>query len=128
LLREADYVVLTVPLTTETKHLIDKIHLKQMKSRAYLINISRGAVVDEKALIEALRAHNIAGAALDVFEEEPLPQESPLFDLDNVLLSPHISGNFPEYIHWASKDFGENLNRYLTGKSLRNVVNMERGY
>ncbi|MBD3274138.1 MAG: D-2-hydroxyacid dehydrogenase, partial [Candidatus Marinimicrobia bacterium] len=128
LLREADYVVLTVPLTTETKHLIDKIHLKQMKSRAYLINISRGAVVDEKALIEALRAHNIAGAALDVFEEEPLPQESPLFDLDNVLLSPHISGNFPEYINWASKDFGENLNRYLTGKSLRNVVNKERGY
>ena len=128
LLRQADYVVLTVPLTTETKHLIDKIHLKQMKSRAYLINISRGAVVDERALIEALRAHDIAGAALDVFEEEPLPQESPLFDLDNVLLSPHISGNFPEYAEWASKDFGENLNRYLTGKTLRNVVNKERGY
>ncbi len=128
LLRESDFVVLTVPLTTQTKHLIDKIHLKQMKSSAYLINISRGGVVDEKALIQALHKHDIAGAALDVYEEEPLPQESPLFGLDNVLLSPHISGNFPEYVEWASRDFGENLNRYLTGQPLRNVVNKERGY
>jgi phosphoglycerate dehydrogenase-like enzyme len=99
-----------------------------MKSTAYLINISRGKVVDEEALIEALQSQKIAGAALDVFEEEPLSQDSPLFDLNNVLLSPHISGNFPEYVEWASEDFGENLNRYLTGKRLRNIVNVERGY
>lgn len=128
LLQEADVVVLTVPLTPETYHLIGARQLGHMKSTAYLINISRGKVVDQAALIEALRHNEIAGAALDVFEHEPLPMNSPLFDLDNVLLSPHISGNFPEYVDWASRDFGRNLNRYLNGQPLQNIVNKERGY
>jgi len=128
LLRESDYVVLTVPLTQETEHMIDTAALNQMKSTAFLINIARGKVVDEKALIRALRHNKIAGGALDVFEHEPLSTNSPLFDLDNVLLSPHVSGNFPEYLEWASGDFGENLNRYLNGERLRNVVDKDRGY
>ena len=128
LLRESDFVVLTVPLTSQTKGLITTRSFNQMKSSAYLINIARGVIVDETALVNALRQKKIAGAALDVFSEEPLPINSPLFQLDNVLLSPHISGNFPEYIEWASRDFGQNLNRYLTGERLKNIVNKERGY
>lgn len=128
LLRESDYVVLTVPLTPETDHMIDESALHQMKSSAFLINIARGRVIDEKALIRVLRSHQIAGAALDVFEHEPLPENSPFFDLDNVLLSPHVSGNFPDYLKWASRDFGENLNRYLNGERLRNIVDKDRGY
>ncbi len=128
LLNQTDYVVLTVPLTKETYHLMNARRLQEMKSTAYLINIARGKVVDEQALSRALRKQEIAGAALDVFEQEPLPANSPLFDLDNVLLSPHISGNFPEYVEWASRDFGKNLNRYLNGNRLHNIVNKERGY
>jgi len=128
LLQESDFIVLTVPLTPETHHLIGAKQLDQIRSTAYLINISRGKVIDQRALVEALRHQEIAGAALDVFDQEPLPVNSPLFELDNVLLSPHISGNFPEYVEWASLDFGRNLNRYLNGKPLHNIVNKERGY
>ncbi|MCF7803718.1 MAG: D-2-hydroxyacid dehydrogenase [Candidatus Marinimicrobia bacterium] len=128
LLRESDFVVLTLPLTSETEGLIDQRAFYQMKSSTYLINISRGPIVDENALILSLKQNRIAGAALDVFREEPLPENSPLFGMDNVLLSPHISGNFPEYVEWASRDFGKNLNRFLSGKRLKNIVNKERGY
>ena len=128
LLRESDYVVLTVPLTPQTEKMIDTRAFAQMKSSAYLINISRGKVVDETALIRALKTNAIAGAALDVFEKEPLPQNSPLYELPNALISPHVSGNFPEYVQWASRDFGENLNRFLSGKRLRNIVDKDSGY
>ncbi|MBS1271286.1 MAG: Glyoxylate/hydroxypyruvate reductase B [Candidatus Marinimicrobia bacterium] len=128
LLRESDFVVLTLPLTSQTEGLINTRALNQMKSSAYLINVARGEIVDEPALVKALQQKKIAGAALDVFTEEPLPQNSPLFQLDNVLLSPHISGNFPEYVEWASRDFAKNLNRFLTGERLKNIVNKERGY
>ncbi len=128
LLKKSDYVVITLPLTPDTHHLIDAKHLNQMKSTAYLINIARGKIIDEKTLVKALQNHQIAGAALDVFEQEPLPANSPLFDLENVLLSPHISGNFPEYVEWASRDFGKNLNRYLSGERLHNIINKDRGY
>jgi len=128
LLRESDYVVLTVPLTHQTEKMINTRSFAQMKSSAYLINISRGKVIDEKALIRALRTNAIAGAALDVFEREPLPKDSPLYQLPNVLISPHVSGNFPEYVTWASRDFGENLNRFLTGRRLRNIIDKESGY
>ncbi len=128
LLRESDYVVLSVPLTSQTEKMINTRSFAQMKSSAYLINISRGKVVDEKALIRALSTNAIAGAALDVFEHEPLPKNSPLYQLPNVLISPHVSGNFPDYVEWASRDFGENLNRFLTGKRLRNIIDKESGY
>ena len=99
-----------------------------MKSSAFIINIARGAIINEAALINALKSKMIAGAALDVFEKEPLPKECPLFTLDNVFLSPHISGNFPEYQHDVVVQFADNLNRYLTGKDLKNRVCKKRLY
>ena len=99
-----------------------------MKSSAIIINIARGKIINEAALIKALQIKTIAGAALDVFEEEPLPKESPLFTLDNVFLSPHISGNFPEYQHDVMVQFADNLNRYLAGKDLKNRVCKKRLY
>jgi len=123
-----DFVVVTVPLTPETHHLIGEKEFKAMKNSAYLINISRGAVIDEKALIEALKKGHIAGAALDVFEQEPLPPESPLWKLPNVILSPHISAATPSYNDRATALFAENLRRYLAGEELLNVVDKRIGY
>ena len=99
-----------------------------MKSSAFIINIARGAIIKEAALIDALESKTIAGAALDVFDIEPLPKESPLFALDNVLLSPHISGNFLEYQHEVVVQFADNLKRYLSGKDLKNQVCKKRLY
>ena len=99
-----------------------------MKSSAFIIIIARGAIINEVALIEALKSKTIAGAALDVFDIEPLPKESPLFTLDNVFLSPHISGNFLEYQHEVVVQFSDNLNRYLSGKDLKNRVCKKRLY
>ena len=123
-----DYVVVTVPLTPETRKLIGEAELRAMKPSAYLVNISRGETVDEAALIRALQEGWIAGAGLDVFEEEPLPSDSPLYDLENVILSPHISGFTLRYDERASDLFAENLRRYLTGEPLLNLVDKERGY
>jgi len=99
-----------------------------MKQSAVLINIARGAIVDERALVRALKEGWIAGAALDVFEIEPLPAESELWGLDNVLLTPHISGGTPRYMERAVELFCDNLRRYLAGQPLRNVVDPSRGY
>jgi phosphoglycerate dehydrogenase-like enzyme len=99
-----------------------------MKPGAYLVNISRGGTVDEGALIKALREGWIAGAGLDVFEEEPLPSDSPLYGLENVILSPHVSGFTLRYDERASDLFAENLRRYLTGEPLLNLVDKARGY
>ena len=123
-----DYVVVTVPLTPETRKLIGEAELRAMKPSAYLVNISRGETVDEAALIRALQEGWIAGAGLDVFEEEPLPSDSPLYDLENVILSPHVSGFTLRYDERASDLFAENLRRYLTGEPLLNLVDKERGY
>jgi phosphoglycerate dehydrogenase-like enzyme len=123
-----DYVVVTVPLTPETRKLIGEAQLRAMKRSAYLVNISRGGTVDEGALIKALREGWIAGAGLDVFEEEPLPSDSPLYDLENVVLSPHVSGFTLRYDERASDLFAENLCRYLAGEPLLNLVDKERGY
>jgi phosphoglycerate dehydrogenase-like enzyme len=127
-LSECDYVVLTVPLTDETYHMIDADTLETMRQDAILINVARGAVVDEAALIEALQEGLIGGAALDVFEEEPLPPDSPLWTLPNVLISPHVAGLTPRYDEYATDLFAENLSRYLTGQPLLNLVDKERGY
>ena len=128
MLNLCDYVVVTVPLTPETRKLIGEAELRAMKPSAYLVNISRGETVDEAALIRALQEGWIAGAGLDVFEEEPLPSDSPLYDLENVILSPHISGFTLRYDERASDLFAENLRRYLTGEPLLNLVDKERGY
>jgi phosphoglycerate dehydrogenase-like enzyme len=128
LLEVSDYVVLAVPLTPETHGMIGGAELRAMKPDAVLVNIARGAVVDEPALVEALRERLIAGAALDVFEREPLPEDSPLWELDNVIISPHISGGTEIYNQRAVDIFADNLRRYLAGEPLRNVVDPARGY
>jgi phosphoglycerate dehydrogenase-like enzyme len=125
---ECDFLVLTVPLTDETRQMVDEAVLKQMKKTAVLINVGRGAVVDEAALIEALQTRKIGGAALDVFEQEPLLPESPLWKLDNVIITPHISGNTALYNPKAAALFKENLERYVENEPLVNRVQRERGY
>lgn len=127
-LKEADYVVVAVPLTDETHQMIGEDEFRVMKSSAYFINISRGQVVDEEMLIRALEEGHIAGAGLDVFTEEPLPPDSPLYKLDNVLITPHIAGVFPAYDQKAIKIFLENLKRFKSGSPLLNLVDYNRGY
>jgi phosphoglycerate dehydrogenase-like enzyme len=128
MLSECDYAVLTVPLTPETHHLIGEPELKRMKPDAAMINVSRGGVIDEAALVEALRAGTIRGAALDVFEQEPLPASSPLWSLPNVILSPHVSGFTFAYDERAMALFAENLRRYVNGEELLNRVDLGKGY
>ncbi len=128
MLPECDYVVLTVPYTSATHHLIDQRALRAMKPTSILINVARGSVVDEAALIHALREGWIAGAALDVFEQEPLTVDSPLWTMDNVIISPHVAGFTPHYDDRATALFAENLRRYLAGESLLNRVERGREY
>jgi phosphoglycerate dehydrogenase-like enzyme len=127
-LQQSDFVVLTLPLTAETRELFSSERLQQMKSGAYLINIGRGELVDETALLALLRERKIAGAVLDVFQNEPLPAAHPFWQLDNVLVTPHFSGNFEEYVERVGEQFAENLARYLRGEALWNVVEKKRGY
>jgi phosphoglycerate dehydrogenase-like enzyme len=118
--------VVVVPLTADTQGLIGEAELAAMRSSAWVINVARGAVVDETALVAALRARRIAGAVLDVFATEPLPSDHPLWNLDNVVVTPHISGpSIPEEI---APVFAENLRRFLGGRPLQNVVDRRRGY
>jgi len=122
----ADFVVLTVPLTAATRHLIGAPELGAMKPAAWLINIARGPIVDEAALLDALSAKRIGGAILDVFDEEPLPPGHPLWGFDNVVITPHISGpSTPEEI---APIFNDNLRRYLSRRPLRFQVDRKRGY
>ncbi|MBI4307787.1 MAG: D-2-hydroxyacid dehydrogenase [Chloroflexi bacterium] len=122
LLRQSDYVALCVPLTPETERLIGEAELRAMKPTAYLVNIARGRVVDEAALVAALKEKRIAGAALDVFETEPLPAGSALWSLPNVIFSPHAAGGSERYCDRATDAFCQNLARYLAGQPLANVV------
>ncbi len=128
MLKECDIFIVAVPLTPETEGMVGREELKAMKGSAYLVNISRGRVVDEEALIEALKEGWIGGAGLDVFAQEPLPQESELWGLENVILSPHVSANTPHYQERFTELFCENLRRYLAGEELLNVVDKRRGY
>lgn len=128
LLAESDFVVLALPLTHESNKLIGERELKSMKPTAYLINIARGGVVDEEALIRALEAHQIAGAGLDVFATEPLPADSKIWGLPNVIFSPHIAGGMEDYAARSTEVFIENLKRYLDGKRLLHVVDKQKGY
>jgi phosphoglycerate dehydrogenase-like enzyme len=128
LLGESDYVVLVVPLTPETAGLLGKAELASMKPGAVLINIGRGQLVDEAALVESLQSGHLGGAALDVFETEPLPTASPLWDLPNVLVTPHSMSTALDENEWLVDLFCDNLRRYLAGQSLRNVFDRARGY
>ncbi len=127
-LREADYVVLAAPETPETYHMIGSQQLAAMKHTAFLINVARGSLVDEAALIEALRRRAIAGAALDVAEREPLPPDSPLWTLDNVFITPHISAASESLWERQTELLLENLARWFSGRELLNPVELERGY
>tara|TARA_B100000029_G_C17584200_1_gene960649 strand:+ start:1486 stop:2469 length:984 start_codon:yes stop_codon:yes gene_type:complete len=128
LLKTSDFVVIACPLTPDTKNMIGGKELSKMKKSAFIINIARGEIIEENALIEALRQKEIAGAALDVFKSEPLPENNPFFGLDNVFLSPHISGNFPEYQQDVVLQFADNLNRFKFGKPIKNRVCKKRQY
>jgi phosphoglycerate dehydrogenase-like enzyme len=128
LLARSDVVVMCAPLTPETRHLIGARELRAMKSSAYFINVGRGATVDESALAQALAEKRIAGAAIDVFAQEPPPAGHPLYGLDNVILSPHVSGFLPSYDDKCAELFAENLRRYLDGAPLLNLVDRATGY
>ena len=126
--KHSDVVVLTIPYTDETHHLIDDETLGAMNSKAYLINVSRGTIVDEKALIQHLENESIQGAALDVFDQEPLSKDSPLWKFENVIITPHNS--------WVSEmrnqrrfdTIYENAEKFTRGETLKNVVNLDKGY
>src|SRR6266480_6624762 len=128
MIRESDYVVVAAPLTPESNHLIGEEELRVMRPHAYLVNVSRGRVIDEAALIHALQEQWIAGAGLDVTVEEPLPADSPLFSMSNVILTPHISGVSVHYDQRLTALFADNLKRYRAGQPLRNQYDPQRGY
>jgi phosphoglycerate dehydrogenase-like enzyme len=128
LLARSDYVVLAAPVTKATQSMISHPQLAKMRPDACLINVGRGALIDEPALIETLRNHKIAGAALDVFEKEPLPSDSPLWDLENLLITPHTAGMTEKLWERHYTLFSENLRRYLAGQPLLALVDKQSGY
>jgi phosphoglycerate dehydrogenase-like enzyme len=123
-----DFVVVCLPLTLETEGIVGEAALRRMKPTAYLVAVGRGRVIDEAALLRCLREGWIAGAALDVFAQRPLPPDSPFFDLPNVILTPHMSGISANYPERMTALFFENLGRYLAGQPLLNVVDKQKGY
>lgn len=128
-LGEADFVIVAVPLTRATEKLIGLAEFEAMKKSAVVINISRGKVIDEPALIKALQESRIAGAALDVFTAEPLPSDNPLWKMHNVIITPHVAGRSPRYMERAMEIFEVNLQAFLSGKPFpRNQIDLERGY
>ena len=124
----SDYVVVAAPVTPATRQMIGREQLAAMKRTAYLINVSRGALVDEAALIEALQENRIAGAALDVFQKEPLPADSPLWDMENVLITPHTAGMNAKMWELQHDLFSGNIRRYLAGQPLLALVDKNAGY
>ncbi|HZS57437.1 MAG TPA: D-2-hydroxyacid dehydrogenase [Bryobacteraceae bacterium] len=130
MLAEVDVVLAAAPLTPETKHVLGKAAFAVMKPSAIVINVGRGPVVDEAALIQALQKKQIAGAALDVFEAEPLSKDSPLWDMENVLISPHCTDRTtnPDWLDLSAQCFVDNFYRYIKGEPLKNVVDKKAGY
>ncbi len=125
---QSDVIVSVLPLTDETRHAIGERQFNLVPRGAIFLNLGRGAVVDEAALIRALHAGRLTGAGLDVFESEPLPRSSPLWRMHNVIISPHVGGNSDRTAERAAHLFAVNLSRYLSGQPLLNVVSRERGY
>jgi phosphoglycerate dehydrogenase-like enzyme len=128
MLKDCDFVVISIPLSEKTRGLINAEVLAACKPTAYLIDVSRGGIVEHGALIKALNDHRLAGAALDVFPEEPLPPKSPLWGMPNVIITPHIAGISAHYDERAVALFAENLSRYIADLPLYNIFNLQRGY
>jgi len=128
MLKDCDFLVVCVPLTQDTQDLIGIEQLAAMKSTAFLIDVSRGGIIDHADLIVALEEGQIAGAALDVYPEEPLPEDNPIWKFPNVILTPHIAGVSRYYNQRAVALFVENLNRYLEGQTPLNLIDLQRGY
>jgi phosphoglycerate dehydrogenase-like enzyme len=124
----ADYVVLITPLTAQTRGLFDAARFAAMAPQARFINVGRGALVDEAALLAALRSGAIAGAALDVFVTEPLPEHSPMWDAPNLIVSPHMSGDTHDYRQAVAARFAENLRRFAAGQPLENLIDKALGF
>ncbi len=127
-LKQSDYIVLALPDTPKTKGIISMEKLKQMKPHAFLVNIGRGTLINQDALITALKENWIGGAGLDVTTPEPLPEESPLWELPNVILTPHTSGLSPSNINRRFEIFNRNLKLFLENKPLENMVDFTEGY
>ncbi|MFC6989707.1 D-2-hydroxyacid dehydrogenase [Haloplanus sp. GCM10025708] len=119
---DADFVALAVPLTDGTRGLVGASELERMDDDAYLINVSRGPVVDQSALVSALESGAIAGAGLDVFEEEPLPDDSPLWDMENVVVTPHTAAHTRDYFRLVGDILRENVDRLAAGREMKNWV------
>lgn len=128
LLKKSDFVVLTVPFTKETEGLIGEAQLRCMKKTSYLINVSRGKIVQEDELIKALEEGWIAGAGLDTFEEEPLIQDSKLWDMKNVIITPHVAGISRCFLERVTNVFCQNLKLFLNNETLINIVDKNSGY
>jgi phosphoglycerate dehydrogenase-like enzyme len=125
---QADFLVLAVPLTEKTRHIINAERLARMERAAYLINVARGALIDETALTDALRSRHIGGAALDVFDHEPLPAGSPLWELDNLLITPHTAATSDKMWERHYALIHENIRRYLASEPLLGLVDKRAGY
>ncbi len=123
-----DYVVVAAPLTPETHHMIGEAEFAAMKPDAVIINVGRGPVIDEAAMIQALAGEKIKGAGLDVFEHEPVPPDRPLYAMENVLFSPHCADNTPDWLDNAMKFFIAQYERFRKGEPLQNIVNKKLGY
>jgi len=128
MLPECDVVVLAVPSTDETRGMIGPEEFAAMKPGSFLVNIARGSVIDEDALMAALKEGPMAGAALDVFQEEPLPESSPLWDFENLLVTPHISGASRAHLRRAFELLVDNMKRFVNNETLLNIVDKEAGY
>ena len=128
MIKRCDYVVIALPLTAETHHLIGDAQIGAMKPNAVVVNVGRGPVIDQQALVRALTAKRIKGAGLDVFEQEPLPPGDPMYQLENVLLSPHTADHTAEWLNQAMRFFVEQSRRFTNGEPLQNVVDKHLGY
>jgi D-2-hydroxyacid dehydrogenase (NADP+) len=128
MLSKSDHVCIAMPYTRETHHLFDAEMLAHMKASAYLYNASRGKIIDEQALIAALIKGKLKGAGLDVFETEPLSADSPLWEIESVIITPHVAGFTPHYFARASALFADNLERFIEGQPLKNLYDPQRGY
>lgn len=128
LLRQSDFVVNLLPLTRETENVIGEAELRLMKPTAFIINVGRGTTMDQEALIRALKEKHIAGAALDVFITDPGPPPEELYELDNIIITPHVSGQRPDYMELLNRQFCRNLRRYIKGEELLYLVDKKSGF
>ena len=128
MLPRCDYVVVCLPLTAETHHMMSDAEFAAMKPTAVIVNVGRGPVIDQAAMVRALTEKRIKGAGLDVFEHEPLPAGDPMYRLENVLLSPHTADHTKDWLNQAMRFFMEQYGRFIKGAPLENVVNKSLGY